>query len=154
MLISFIHTMLLLGGVVLAGQIQAQQITEKIKNEQEEVLKEDPRNFAANYVVGAYYFNQAIPPHLQTTTMTLTQYLDEGNPLEEEKKKSLRKALPYFENAYALNKNETRIKDILLKIYQHLGMLPFARNNTESEKQLINEALAEKLKAIQFQEIN
>ncbi|NJL12252.1 MAG: hypothetical protein HC913_04115 [Microscillaceae bacterium] len=154
MSILFIRTMLLLGMVILAGQIQAQQITEKIKNEQEEVLKEDPRNFAANYVVGAYYFNQAIPPHLQTTTMTLTQYLDEGNPLEEEKKKSLRKALPYLENAYALNSNERRIKEILLNVYQHLGMLPFARNNTEAEKQLIQEGLEQKLKAIQFQEIN
>ncbi len=126
----------------------SQQITEADKEEQEAVLKEDPRNFAANFVVGAYYYNLAVPPHEETTKMSLIQYLDGGEPYENKKEDFLKKSLPYFENAYAIQK-EPRLKVVLKNIYQHLGMLPTFRV-TEAE---LSQMLEDKLNQIKFKAI-
>ncbi len=133
---------------VATTRTQAQQITETDKEEQEAVLKEDPRNFAANFVVGAYYYNLAVPPHEETTKMNLIQYLDDGEPYENKKEDFLKKSLPYFENAYAIQK-DPRVKEVLKNIYQHLGMLPTFRV-TEAE---LNQILEDKLNQIEFKAI-
>ncbi len=126
----------------------AQQITEADKTGQEEVLAEDPRDFAANFVVGAYYYNKAIPPHSETTKMNLVEYLDEGKSYEERKEEFLKKSLPYFENAYAVKK-DTQVKEVLKNIYLNIGMLPTFRATPEEMDML----LEEKLNEIEFKEI-
>jgi hypothetical protein len=95
-------------------------ITEEDKNQQLERLKEDPRDFAANFIVGAYYYNMAIEPHAETTKMKLIEYIEDGRPYESKKEGSLKKAQPYFENAYVINKTDPRVKEVLKDIYQHL----------------------------------
>lgn len=126
----------------------AQQITEEDKAGQEEVLAEDPRDFAANFVVGAYYYNKAIPPHTETTKMNLVQYLDDGKSYEERKEEFLKKSLPYFENAYAV-KQDAQVKEVLKNIYQNIGMLPTFRATPDE----LNMLLEEKLSEIEFKEI-
>lgn len=126
------------------------EITEKDRKEQEEVLKLDSANFGAHYVIGAYYYNQAVDPHQKASKMKLTEYLENGKSLEEEKAGYLKKALPYFENAYAIKNDHKRIKDVLKNIYQQLGMLPTARV-TPGE---LNSMFADKLEVITFKDLS
>lgn len=129
----------------------AQDISETDKKEQEEVLKQDPRDFAANFILGAYYYNLAIEPHKETTKMKLVEYLETGEPFEKKKIGYLKQALPYFENAYAIGKDgDPRVKAALKDIYQHLGMIRVIRATPEE----IEAQMREKLSKIQFKAIN
>ncbi len=107
--------------------IQAQEITDEIKDEQLQVLQEDPRDFNAHFIVGAWHYNQAIAPHKKTLKMDLSEYLSNGAALEAEKAVHLKAALPYFENAFAIDRNKAQVKDVLKVIYKQLGKLPVAR---------------------------
>ncbi len=102
--------------LLLSTASYAQDISEADKKEQEEVLKQDPRDFAANFILGGYYYNLAIEPHKETTKMRLVEYLDEGEPFEKKKNGYLKQALPYFENCYAIGKDgDPRVKATLKK---------------------------------------
>lgn len=128
---------------------QAQEeITEEDKNQQEKVLKQDPKDFAANYIVGAYYYNLAVDPHMETTKMKIIEYLEEGSPYEKKKDAFLKKALPYFENAYAVQK-EQRVTNVLKTIYQELGTLKKTRISAEE----LQKQLQAKLDTIEFKPI-
>ena len=128
----------------------AQDITEKDKTEQEEVLKEDPRNAAANFVLGAYYYNQALAPHQETTKMNLVDYMKDGKAFENKKEVLMKKSLPYLENYYAITRNgDPRAKEVLKSVYQHLGMIRMQRiSNEDLEKQL-----QEKLAKVEFKAV-
>jgi hypothetical protein len=129
----------------------AQDISEADKKEQEDVLKKDPRDFAANFILGAYYYNLALEPHKETTKMKLTEYMEGGDAFEKKKNGYLKQALPYFENAYAVGKDsDPRVKATLKNIYQHLGMLRVARMSPED----VEAQLREKLSKIQFKSVN
>jgi hypothetical protein len=139
----------LVAGFTAFGEAQ-NDITEEDKNQQEQRLKEDPKDFAANFVVGGYYYNMAVDPHTETTRMKLVEYIEGGDPYEKKKEAFLKKALPYFENAYAINNSDDRVKKVLRDIYQHLGMIKRFRAKPEE----IKAQLDEKLKAIEFKPIN
>ena len=129
----------------------AQDISEEDKAEQEKVLKQDPRDFAANFILGAYYYNLALEPHKETAKMKLVEYLDEGEPFEKKKNGYLKQALPYFENCYAIGKDgDPRVKATLKNIYQHLGMIRSSRVSADE----IEAQLREKLSKIQFKSMN
>ena len=128
---------------------QSSEITEKDKAEQESVLKQEPKNYAANFVVGAYYYNLAVAPHTEASKMKVIDYLENGEPLEKKKVEFLKKALPYFENAYAVAEDKNRVKEILKGIYQQLGDIPNARITDEE----VEQKLKAKLSEIQFKEI-
>ncbi|TAE18914.1 MAG: hypothetical protein EAZ95_02980 [Bacteroidetes bacterium] len=129
----------------------AQDISEADKKEQEDVLKKDPRDFAANFILGAYYYNLALEPHKETTKMKVIEYLEQGEPFEKKKIGYLKQALPYFENAYAVGKDsDPRVKNVLKDIYQHLGMVRFYRVSPEE----VEAQLREKLSKIQFKSMN
>jgi hypothetical protein len=152
---QFIQKLLFLGVAIFALALTSvsyaqSDITEEDKNQQEQRLKEDPRDFAANFIVGAYYYNASIEPHAETTKMKLVEYIEEGAPYEKKKEDLLKKSLPYFENCYAINANsDPRIKEVLKDIYQHLGMLPTARVTTEQ----LESQLQGLLSKIQFKNI-
>jgi tetratricopeptide (TPR) repeat protein len=124
-------------------------ISQATKDEQEQVLKQNPKDFGANYVMGAWYYNQAIDPHLETTKMGLVEYLYDGEPYEQQKQGFLKKALPYFENAYAIDSTNIQVKEVLKSIYQHLGMIPMYKATPEE----INQELESKLTTIEFKEV-
>ena len=130
----------------------AQDITEEDFKEQQLVLKENPKDFGANWLHGAWYYNQAIPPHMETTKMGVVEYLKEGEPYEKKKEDLLKKSLTYFENAYALANAEQKnnLKDIFRRLYQELGVIPKAKTN---QKQ-IDATLDAKLAEIVFKEID
>lgn len=108
------------------------EITEEDKKNQELRLKEDPRDFAANFVVGAWYYNQAVDPHTETTKMNFPEYIEKGTSLEKQKKDFLIKSLPYFENAYTIKKDD-QVKEVLKNIYQQLG---YIKANRATPKQI------------------
>ncbi|MCU0447347.1 MAG: hypothetical protein MUE85_20820 [Microscillaceae bacterium] len=139
----------LVAGLQSYGMAQ-DEITEEDKNQQELRLKEDPKDFAANFIVGGYYYNLAIDPHAETTKMKLVEYIEGGDPYEKKKEAFLKKALPYFENAYAINNSDERVKKVLKDIYQHLGVIKRFRAKPDE----INAQLTEKLKTIEFKPIN
>lgn len=129
---------------------QSSEITEKDKMEQEKVLEQDPKNYAALFVVGAYYYNQAVDPHVEASKMKVTDYLENGESLENKKEAFLQKALPYFENAYAVAEDKNRVKGILQGIYQQLGLIPNARITTDE----VRSKLDAKLSEIEFKDIS
>ncbi|TAE73358.1 MAG: hypothetical protein EAZ85_07225 [Bacteroidetes bacterium] len=128
---------------------KAQEITENDKKQQEERLKEDPKDFAANFVVGAYYYNMALAPQEETSKMKVVGYMTEGKPYDKTKASYLQKALPYFENAYAIQKDNSNVKDILKQIYQQTGQLAMSKVSTAE----IDAKLQEKLDKIEFKTI-
>lgn len=127
-----------------------QEITEEDKAQQMQVLKENPKNFDAHYLIGAYYYNKAVEPHVETTQMGLEEYLKKGDVLEKEKQKYLRQALPYFENAYVINSKSLQVRQILKTIYQQLGDVPSAK---ASEREM-EEALDKRLKTLEFKTVS
>jgi hypothetical protein len=137
--------------VSLGTASYAQDISEADKKEQEEVLKKDPRDFAANFILGAYHYNMAIDPLKETSKMKLVEYIDEGKPYDSKKNGYLKQALPYFENCYAIAKDaDPRVKSVLADIYKHLGMIRYYHVSTEE----IDAQLREKLSKIQFKAMN
>lgn len=134
----------------LFNKVFAQEITEEDKVSQEQVLREDPRNFSANFIVGAFYYNRAIEPHQKTVQMQLNQYLSEGQSYEAEKNEFLRQSLPYFENAYLIRPDDPQVRQVLKLIYQHLGMI--AREPRANPEE-IESQFQEKLDTLEFQEL-
>lgn len=128
--------------------LNAQEITENDKKQQEERLKEDPKDYAANFVVGAYYYNMALAPQEETSKMKVVGYMSEGKPYDKTKASHLQKALPYFENAYAIQKNEN-VKEILKQIYQQTGQLSISKVGAAE----IESKLQERLDKIEFKTI-
>ncbi len=129
----------------------AQDISEADKTEQEKVLKQDPRDFAANFILGAYYYNLALAPHQESNKMKLVEYLDGGEPFEKKKNAYLKQAMPYFENCYAIGKDgDPRVKKVLKDIYQHNGMIRTSRITPED----LDTQFREKLAKIQFKAMN
>lgn len=128
--------------------LNAQEITENDKKQQEERLKEDPKDYAANFVVGAYYYNMALAPQEETSKMKVVGYMSEGKPYDKTKASHLQKALPYFENAYAVQKNEN-VKEILKQIYQQTGQLSMSKVGAAE----IESKLQERLDKIEFKTI-
>jgi|GEM_PF-2843016 len=129
----------------------AQDISEADKTEQEKVLKQDPRDFAANFILGAYYYNLAIAPLEETNKMKVVEYIENGQPFDKKKNAYLTKALPYFENCYAIGKDgDPRVKSTLKSIYQHTGVLRSSRITPED----LEAQLRDKLSKIQFKAIN
>ena len=137
--------------ITFSAASYAQDISEADKTDQEKILKENPRDFAANFIIGAYYYNLALAPHQETNKMKLVEYMEGGEPFEKKKNTYLKQALPYFENCYAVAKDaDPRVKKTLKDIYQHLGMLRASRiTPEEAEAQL-----RDKLSKIQFKAAN
>ncbi len=140
---------LLLGILLSTNAVLAQDITEKDMKDQLQRLKEDPKDFAANFIVGGFYYNLANEPQTEASKMKLVEYLTQGQPFEQKKQTLLKKALPYFENAYAINKSDTRITNVLKTIYQNLGEVKLYRRKSEE----IQAQLQQKLDKIEFKAI-
>lgn len=120
---------------VFASNCFAQDITETMKKEQEEVIKilkkgnmwkeksMEKEFFSAHLVVGLYYYNQAIPHHEEMSKGGLNDHLSE-NPnlksIEMKQNQYLAKSLPYLENAYFLQKNDD-VGNLLKDIYEVMG---------------------------------
>lgn len=138
-----------LGLFLSVSPILAQEITEKDLNDQLQRLKEDPKDFAANFVVGGFYYNMANEPQTESSKMKLVEYLTQGQPFEQKKQTLLKKALPYFENAYAINKSDTRVANVLRVIYQNTGEVKLYRRKAEE----IQAQLQQKLDKIEFKPI-
>jgi hypothetical protein len=141
----FLFSTLFLGFISLTN---AQEITETDKKQQEERLKEDPKDFAANFLVGAYYYNMAINPQEETSKMKVVGYMSEGKAYDKIKASYLAKAQPYFENAYTIQKDE-RVKEILKNIYEQTGQLRYSKISKEENEQ----KLQEKLDKLEFKTI-
>jgi hypothetical protein len=130
----------------------AQNIDEAEKKAYEEVLKKNPRDFEANFQLGAFYHQLALdPPNATTTRMKLTENMEPDEAFEKKKNDNLKRALHYFENAYVIGKDSNpRVKSSLKSIYQHLGMLPVSRVSPDE----VEARLREKLSKIQFKSVN
>ncbi len=135
--------------LLFSNTILAQDITEKDMQDQLLRLKEDPKDFAANFIVGGFYYNLASEPQTEASKMKLVEYLTQGTPYEEKKQTLLKKAMPYFENAYAINKTDTRVVNVLKAIYQNTGEVKLYRRKPEE----IQAQFQEKLNKIEFKTI-
>lgn len=122
---------------VFVSRSFAQDITEKVKKEQEQVIKilkkdnrwkeenKEKEFFSAHVAVGLYYYNQAIPHHEEMSKGTLNDHLSDNlssqiKSSEMKQNQYLSKALPYFENAYFIQKNND-IGNMLKDMYAVMG---------------------------------
>jgi tetratricopeptide (TPR) repeat protein len=91
-----------------------------IKN-YKKALEMEPDNYDVNYNMGVMNFNEAVEIKKKVDAMDMNTYKTEGKIIEEKSTAKFKEALPFFEKAYSLKKEED-IKSNLKSLYQILKM--------------------------------
>jgi TPR repeat protein len=99
------------------GKIDA--LRQEIPSFYERALAIDPNYFDALYQLGAIYFNEAAEIKRLVNGMDMETYKKEGKAVEEKLAAKYHLALPYFERALSVKKDDD-LKEILKQIYQDL----------------------------------
>lgn len=79
-------------------------------------LQLEPANYDANYNVGVMYFNDAVETKRKIDAMDMQTYQKEGKAVEGEVVVKFKQAMPYFEKAYEVKK-ENEVKGNLKNLY-------------------------------------
>jgi predicted Zn-dependent protease len=99
------------------GKIDA--LKQEIPSFYERALAIDPNYFDALYQLGAIYFNEAAEIKRLVNGMDMETYKKEGKAVEEKLAAKYHLALPYFERALSVKKDDD-LKEIVKQIYQDL----------------------------------
>lgn len=91
-----------------------------IKN-YKKALEMEPDNYDVNYNMGVMSFNEAVEIKKKVDAMDMSTYKTEGKAIEEKSTAKFKEALPFFEKAYTLKK-EDDLKSSLRSLYQILKM--------------------------------
>ncbi|MCS6822414.1 MAG: tetratricopeptide repeat protein [Microscillaceae bacterium] len=83
-------------------------------------LELDAYNYEALFNAGAIFYNRASELLKEVNNMDMVTYNKKGKPLEDKAKAELEKALPYFEKANNVKKNEVEVLRPLYNIYNSL----------------------------------
>jgi hypothetical protein len=84
-------------------------------------IEADPEFFDANYNLGVMYWNNATEFYKKANNMDLNTYQKSGAATVEKGNVWARQAMPYFEKAYALKKEES-LKNVLRDLYRNLKL--------------------------------
>jgi tetratricopeptide (TPR) repeat protein len=84
-------------------------------------LEMEPENYDVNYNMGVMSFNEAVEIKKKVDAMDMSTYKTEGKAVEEKSTAKFKEALPFFEKAYSLKK-EDDLKSNLRSLYQILKM--------------------------------
>jgi tetratricopeptide (TPR) repeat protein len=84
-------------------------------------LEMDPDNYDVNYNIGVMNFNEAVEIKKKVDAMDMNTYKTEGKAIEERSTAKFKEALPFFEKAFSIKKEED-IKTNLRSLYQILKM--------------------------------
>jgi tetratricopeptide (TPR) repeat protein len=88
----------------------------------EKAIKLDPSNIQAMFYAGGICYNEGAKKQKQINAMTFTEYQKQGKPLEIEVDSAYQKALPYFEQLYALGFYNQDVLKSMTRIYKRLKM--------------------------------
>jgi Flp pilus assembly protein TadD len=98
----------------LNGKIDA--LKQEIPSFYERALAIDPSYYDALYQLGAYYFNEGAEIKRLVNAMDMETYKKEGKAVEEKLAAKYQLALPYFERALSVKKDED-LKEIVRQVY-------------------------------------
>jgi tetratricopeptide (TPR) repeat protein len=101
----------------VTGKIDA--IKQEIPSFYERALAIDPAYYDALYQMGAFYFNEGAEIKRIVNGMDMETYRKEGKAIEEKLAAKYRLAVPYFERAFSVKKDED-LKEILKQVYREL----------------------------------
>jgi tetratricopeptide (TPR) repeat protein len=88
-------------------------------NYYEQAISADPERFEAYYNLGGIFYEKARIVYTKINGMDYGTYQKTGRKIEAEANDLVRKALPYFEKAWTIKKDEA-LKGILTDIYKNL----------------------------------
>jgi hypothetical protein len=74
------------------------------------------------FYAGGICYNEGAKKQKQINAMTFTEYQKQGKPLEIEVDSAYQKALPYFEQLYALGFYNQDVLKSMTRIYKRLKM--------------------------------
>jgi hypothetical protein len=101
----------------LTGKIDA--LKQEVPSFYERALAIDPAYYDALYQMGAFYFNEGAEIKRVVNAMDMDTYKKEGKAVEEKLAAKYQQAVPYFERALKVKKDED-LKEILKQIYRDL----------------------------------
>lgn len=94
-------------------------LRQEIPSFYERALAIDPAYYDALYQMGAFYFNEGAEIKRIVNGMDMETYRKEGKAVEEKLAVKYRQAVPYFERALSVKKDED-LKEILKQVYREL----------------------------------
>ena len=86
-----------------------------------EAIEVNPEYFDAVFNVGVTYYNQGAAIWNKASNMDLSTYQKQGKKVEAEAKKFFTDAIPYFEQASALQPEDRQVLETLAQAYQRLN---------------------------------
>lgn len=101
-----------------AKQLEARA---KASNYYIQAIALDPNNYDVNFNLGVMNFNEAVIIKKEVDAMDMNTYKTKGKAIEELATEKFKQALPYFEKAWSLKKEED-LKSSLRSLYQILKM--------------------------------
>ncbi|SDM24264.1 tetratricopeptide repeat protein [Siphonobacter aquaeclarae] len=111
------------------SQKKVAELTAKWENEKnqakanyEKVLAIDGNNYDANYQMGVFFFNEGVVQKGKVDAMDMNTYNKEGKAIEEQVIAKFKQALPFFEKAWSVRKEED-LKTNLAQTYNILKQL-------------------------------
>ena len=102
-------------------QGQIAELKKEVASSYERALANDPNYYDALYQLGAYYYNEAADLKRKVNAMDMDVYKKEGKLVEDQLAIKYKEALPYFERAFVVKKDED-LKEILKQVYRELKM--------------------------------
>jgi tetratricopeptide (TPR) repeat protein len=103
-------------GVDLPKPADYADLIAKAETNYKKGLELTPEDFDLNYVLGALYFNQAVPINKQANDLPLNATA-KYDKLIAQAKEFFVKAQPYFEHAYKINPNDASNNNALVQVY-------------------------------------
>jgi len=98
---------------------KVKEIRDKVPAYYESALKLDPTYYDALYQLGALNYNDAADIKRVLNSMDMETFKKEGKSYEEKIANKYKEALPYFEKAFKIKKDED-LKEIMKQIYREL----------------------------------
>ncbi|RVU26513.1 hypothetical protein EOJ36_00515 [Sandaracinomonas limnophila] len=100
-------------------QVKIKEIREKVPAYYENALKLDPTYYDALYQLGALNYNDAAEIKRVVNSMDMETFKKEGKSYEDKIAAKYKEALPYFEKAFEVKKDED-LKEIMKQIYREI----------------------------------
>lgn len=101
---------------------RSEEYYERAARKYEQYLSQFPEDFAANYNYSVMINEQANRVYVRINLMSKDEYQIRGKEVEEIGHEWTRKALPFMEKAYAINRNDQKVILALKVYYERLQM--------------------------------
>ncbi len=86
----------------------------------EKAYELNPEDYNTAYSLGAFHFNEGVKAKNEGSKLDFEEYKTKGKAFEEQAGKLFEQALPYFEKAFTLKKDDEQLLNALQSIYVQL----------------------------------